>query len=707
MPPKIDLSARLIQLLSQPNYQPLNQQQLAKKLRVSGPLAQQLAGTIRELELQGKVARIRKDCWILPKEADLITGVISFNPKGFAFLIREDKGEDLYIAAEDTGTAMHQDTVVARIVQGSGKFANKQQARVIRILKRRHTTLVGTLEKSGRFFYVVPADTRYVQNIYVPAPSANDEIPVSVDDVVVVKLDEWISRHVNPEGDIVERLGKKGDPNVDIVSIIRKFELPDEFPSNVLAEVASFPAANSDAKCDDLKQRIDLRNELICTIDPDTAKDFDDAIHVKRINRDQWEVGVHIADVSYYVRPGSELDKEAAKRGNSVYLVNQVIPMLPEELSNGLCSLNPNVDRLTFSVIATLTAKGDVVKYKIQRSIIHSKNRLTYQQAFSSLQKKDANSDLDRMLKAAWSLASALRKKRFAEGALDLEMPEVKVYCNEHGVPTAITKVEHDISHQLIEEFMLLANEVVATDLMRDRRAAIYRVHENPDPAKLQELRETLRIHGIRVGDMNQKREVQKALNLIKGKDEEHALKVAILRSLKRAAYDVRPLGHYGLAKSNYAHFTSPIRRYADLVVHRALDKKSKGKGFASLADLEKVAKHISDTERVAAEAENESVELKKMEYFANQLRSDKPQSFPAIIMNVENYGMFVELPQFLLSGLIHVSSLKDDFYYYDANSQSFVGKKFKRRYSVGQTIKVKVARIDQVKRQVDFEVAK
>jgi ribonuclease R len=705
--PKHDWAAKLVKLLAQPSYQPLNLPAIARRLRAGGKLEEELGAALREMELQGKVARIRKDCWVLPKEADLVTGVVSFNQKGFAFLIREDKGEDLYIAAEDTGTAMHQDTVVARITQGSGKFSGKPQARVIRILKRRHTTLVGTLEKSGRFYYVVPADTRYIQNIYVPAPAANDEIAVSVGDVVVVKLDEWISRQANPEGDIVERLGKKGDPNVDIISIIRKFDLPDEFPAPVLAEVAGFPAANSDAKCNDLHERLDLRNELICTIDPDTAKDFDDAIHVKRINRDLWEVGIHIADVSYYVREGSELDKEAAKRGNSVYLVNQVIPMLPEELSNGLCSLNPNVDRLTFSVIATLTAKGEVTKYKIQRSIIHSKNRLTYQQAFAILQKKDAGNDLGRALKNAWSLASVLRKKRFAEGALDLEMPEVKVYCNEHGIPTDIKKVEHDISHQLIEEFMLLANEIVATDLMRARKAAIYRIHENPDPAKLRELRQTLAIHGVKVGDLTQKREVQKALNLIANRDEAHALKVAVLRSLKRAAYDVRPLGHYGLAKSNYAHFTSPIRRYADLEVHRALEKKKQGKGFASLADLEKIAKHISDTERVAAEAENESVELKKMEYFANQLRSDKPQSFPAIIMNVENFGMFVELPNFLLSGLIHVSSLKDDFYFYDSRTQSFIGKKFKRKYSVGQTIKVKVARIDQAKRQVDFEVAK
>jgi ribonuclease R len=702
-----DWPAKLVKLLSQPNYQPLNLPALARKLKAGGKLEKQLGATLRELELQGKIARIRKDCWILPKEADLVTGIISFNPKGFAFLIREDKGDDLYIAAEDTGTAMHQDTVVARITQGSGKFAGKPQARVIRILKRRHTTLVGTLEKSGRFHYIVPADTRHTQNIYVPAPSDRDQIHAAIGDIVVVKLDEWTSRHTNPEGDIIERLGKKGDPNIDIISIIRKFQLPDQFPSPVLAEVASLPPADTNATCPDLRERLDLRNELTFTIDPDTAKDFDDAIHIKPLNRDLWQIGIHIADVSHYVREGTQLDKEAAKRGNSVYLVNQVIPMLPEELSNGLCSLNPNLDRLTYSVIATLTPKGQVTQYKIQRSIIHSKHRLTYQQALAILQKKQPANDLDRALKNAWTIASTLRKKRFAQGALDLEMPEVKVYCNPNGIPTDIKKVTHDISHQLIEEFMLLANETVATDLMRARKPAIYRIHENPDPAKLNELRQTLAIHGIKVGDLTQKREIQKALNLIATRDEAHALKVAILRSLKRAAYDTRPLGHYGLAKSNYAHFTSPIRRYADLEIHRALELKKQGKTLAPLDDLEKIAKHISDTERTAAEAENESVELKKIEYFANQLHSNKPQTFPATIMNVENFGMFVELPDYLLSGLIHISSLKDDFYHHDNRTQSLIGKKTKRTYSVGQTIKVKVTRIDQPKRQVDFTIAK
>ncbi|MDD5261559.1 MAG: ribonuclease R [Methylacidiphilales bacterium] len=707
MPSKTDLSAILLRLMAQPGYQPLNENQLERKLKLSEQRRKELPSLLQKLELDGQIARIRKDCWVLPQEAELVTGVINFNEKGFAFLIREDKGEDLYIAAEDTGTAMHQDVVVARIqpaVRG-GRFADKKQARVIRILKRRRTTLVGTLEKSGRFYYVVPSDRRYIQNVYVPQPSPQDTVPnVQIDDKVVVRLEEWTSRHLNPEGVIIERLGRTGDPGLDILSIIRKHELPDEFPSAVLAELASFQKPEGDAKADDLAERLDLRHDFIITIDPDTAKDFDDAISVRRMGRDLWEVGIHIADVSHYVRPGSELDKEAAKRGNSVYLVNQVIPMLPEELSNGLCSLNPHVDRLTYSVMATLDQTGHPRNWKITRSIIHSKHRLSYQQAFTRLQRKPQDA-LDTFLHDAWKIASVLRSRRFAGGALDLEMPEVKVYCDEQGRPTSIQKVENDISHQLIEEFMLLANEIVATDLKRSSKPAIYRIHESPDPEKLLELREILKIHGVKVGDMTQKREVQKALKLIEGLPEQHALKVAVLRSFKRAIYDTRPIGHYGLAKSNYTHFTSPIRRYSDLIVHRALALKKKGLGYPSMDELTKLAKYISQTERSAAEAEEESIRLKKFEFFAAQLNAAKPQSFPAIIMDVQNFGMFVELPDFLLSGLVHVSAMKDDFYYYDERSRGFVGKKTRRKYTIGQTVKVRVERIDPLKQQIDFRL--
>jgi ribonuclease R len=374
--------------------------------------------------------------------------------------------------------------------------------------------------------------------------------------------------------------------------------------------------------------------------------------------------------------------------------------MLPEELSNGLCSLNPRVDRLTYSCIATVTEDGKILKHYTTRSVIHSKHRLSYEQAFVRLQRKPQDS-LDQALNQSWKIASKLRSNRFAAGSLDLDMPEVKVHCDEHGKPYKMTRVEHDISHQLIEEFMLMANELVAKDLRRKQLPAVFRVHESPDAEKLAEYRELLKIHDIKVGDLTQKKEVQRALKLIEGRPETHALKVGLLRSLKRAVYSAKPEGHYGLGKEDYTHFTSPIRRYSDLIVHRALA----GIKMGGTAEMEKIAQHISQTERTAADAEGESVKLKKFEFFQNQLTEGKNQSFQAVVMDVQNFGMFVELPEFLISGLVHVSSMDGDFYHYNDRQQSLEGKRTRKSYTIGDTVQVQVMKVDMVKQQIDFKL--
>ncbi|NJK92228.1 MAG: ribonuclease R [Blastochloris sp.] len=687
--------------LGRSDYRPASTLELRQLLRLKNSDSIRLASTLDELELAGKIVRVRKDRWVLPQEAELVTGVLQFNNRGFAFLIPETGDEDFFIAAEDTGTALHQDLVVARKVRGQKNVRfNNPQAQVIRILKRRRQSMVGQLEKSGHFYQVIPDDPRFIHNIYVPDPRQSELRPLpELGDKVVVQLSEWKDRHHNPEGVIVERLGRPGDPGVDILAIIRKCELPTEFPGEALAEVASFAHPEGDATFDDT--RVDLREEFIFTIDPETAKDFDDAIHIKSLGGGRWEVGIHIADVSYYVRPDSALDHEARKRGNSVYLVNQVIPMLPEELSNGLCSLNPHVDRLTYSAIATVTEDGRILNHHTTKSVIHSKHRLSYEQVFERLQRKPQD-DLDRTLHQAWKIASRLRSNRFAAGSLDLDMPEVKVHCDEHGKPIKLTKVEHDASHQLIEEFMLLANELVARDLRRKQLPAVFRVHESPDAEKLAEYRELLKIHNIKIGDLTQKKEVQRALQLIQGRPETHALKVGLLRSLKRAVYSAKPEGHYGLGKEDYTHFTSPIRRYADLIVHRAIA----GIRMGGTAEMERIAQHISQTERNAADAEGESVKLKKFEFFQNQLVAGTPQSFPAVVMDVQNFGMFVELPDFLISGLVHVSGMDDDFYHYNDRQKSLEGKRSRRSYSIGDSVEVQVLKVDMAKQQIDFKLA-
>jgi ribonuclease R len=449
-----------------------------------------------------------------------------------------------------------------------------------------------------------------------------------------------------------------------------------------------------------------MRSTFVFTIDPDDARDFDDAINIER-TASGWRVGIHIADVSHYVKPGTPLDREALARGNSTYLADRVIPMLPEALSNGICSLKPQVDRLAFSVFAEVSEKGKILSARFAKTVIRSAARLTYRQALAILEKPTGNDPLARNVHTAWELSSTLRKKRFAAGSLDLDFPEVKVWLDENGRPVRLERMENDISHQLIEELMLLANELVARELKIRRQPSLYRIHETPDPDKLAEFREFALTQGIRAGDLTNRAEIVKILAAIRGKPFGPAVRIALLKSLKRARYFPEPVGHYGLAKPDYTHFTSPIRRYSDLVVHRALERRlglsKKGPDSTGLTAL---SDHISATERTSAEAEKESVRLKKLEYFQLQLRSDRPHRFEAIVIDVRNFGAFVELPEFLLTGLVHISSLEGDFYIHDAARARLVARKSKKTIALGDRIQVAVARVDMFKQQVDFKPA-
>ncbi|GAB4241895.1 MAG: ribonuclease R [Candidatus Methylacidiphilales bacterium] len=684
-----------------------NVAELARDLALEDADRQQLVSTLKALETDGLVARIKQDQWVLPAVAGLVAGVLQFNQKGFAFLIAQDGGPDVFVAAEDTGTALHQDSVLVRLHPPQRGRRNQEERRsgtVIRILKRRHRDLVGTLSRVGQFFVVVPDDPRFVHDLYVPDPAGVPDGPrVAPGDKVVARLTRWENRHVNPEGIVTERLGLPGDPGVDILSIIRKHNIPTEFPPEALAEVTRFPHPEGSVPV--TPDREDFTQDLVITIDPDTAKDFDDAISLHPGPNGNTVVGIHIADVSHYVTPESALDQEARLRGNSVYLVNQVIPMLPEELSNGLCSLVPHVNRYTVSVLAEISPQGTIVGTRFTRSVIHSKHRLTYREALTRLERKPED-ELDQFLHRAWRIASVLRKRRFQQGSLDLEFPEIKVHCNEVGRPVRLEKITNDISHQLIEEFMLLANECVAAHLKNKHIPTLYRVHESPDPSKLLEYRELLLAHKVKAGDLTRREELQKALKAIADLPEHYALKVGLLKSLKRANYQPKPLGHYGLAKSNYTHFTSPIRRYADLIVHRSLFATSKDRRELLPENLGKIGEHLSQTERTAAEAEQESVRLKKMEFFSHQLESGAAQVFPAVVTEVQNFGFFIELPDFLISGLVHLSTLKDDFYVFDPRRMRLEGRRTKRKISVGDQVRVRVERLDLFKKQIDFRLA-
>jgi len=700
------LDQRVLSFLGNDKYQPLNKTDLAKKLGVPVDERAGFRKLLAQLESAGKITRIRKDRYVLPREADLIVGTILINPQGFGYVVNEtgDRQGDVYIPASQTSTALHRDRVVARITDEEVTLirARKRAGKVIRILERANSRVVGTLQQTQKFYYVVPDDPCLVHDVYVPlTPDAAGRKP-AVNDKVVVRLSEWENRHVSPEGEIIEVLGPSHDPRVEILGIIKKHGLPTDFPQPVLEEAAGIPTEISKSE---LESRIDLRHVPVFTIDPDDARDFDDAIHVVPTN-DGWELGVHIADVSHYVRPHSALDQEAYQRGNSVYLPDRVIPMLPERLSNGVCSLRPDEDHLTKSVLVLFDRAGRPQGHKFAATVIRSGNRLTYREAFERLTGVHRD-ELTQNLKRAWDLASKLRQKRFQNGALDLDMPEVRVRVDAHGRAVGLIQEVNDISHQLIEEFMLLANEIVGRETKVHRTVSVYRVHDDPDPDKLLDYREFLLSHGIQAGDLSQRAEMQKLLKKIEGRENEGALKVNLLRSLKKAGYSPLPLGHYGLAKADYSHFTSPIRRYADLLTHRAfnvlLQRRNAGKQLARSNQLESICEHLSLTERLAADAEREATRLKKLEFLESLVR--KPHRFAGIVSEVRNYGLLVEVPEILMTGLIHVSSLEDDFFSFDAVRRRLVGRSRKRVYQAGDHLFVRVSRVDRFKQQIDFTV--
>jgi ribonuclease R len=535
---------------------------------------------------------------------------------------------------------------------------------------------------------------------------------------VVVKVDPWERPSAPLRGEVIEVLGESGDPAIEFQAILRRYGLSETFPDAVAQEAGRFPAEVPE---DDDPGRMDLRNTEVITIDPDDARDFDDAICVTRRD-DGWEAWVHVADVSHYVKPGSPLDREAASRGNSTYLPGKVIPMLPEALSNGLCSLRPAVDRMAFSVRMRFTPAGKVREASFAKTRIRSMARLTYRQALAILEDRIGQVDTDprgvgaeesqrnaglsyedplviERVKVAWELASLLRKRRMEAGSLDLDFPEVKIWVDAMGRVSGVERVPHDISHQLIEEFMLVANESVAREIRRRRVPGVYRIHENPDDSRLQEFREKAAAFGLKCGDLTKREEVRKMLAALDKRQDGYALKLEFLKSLKRAVYSHEPLGHYGLAKSDYTHFTSPIRRYADLLVHRVLARERVG----SIARLQETAEHISRTERISADAEKEASTLKKLEYFERQLSSRRPSPFAAVVVDVRPIGLIVELPGLVMSGLIHVNAMGGDYFVFDPARRLFRGRRTGRKYHVGMELEVIVGRVDRGRRQVDF----
>jgi len=741
----------LLALLSAPGYVPLAEPEIARALNLPRPERAALASAVRQLLVAGEIVGIKQGRLCLPRDADLVTGRIQFRQGGSAYVIREKSTggpapEDVQIAAEDTGVAIHGDKVVVRLSDElsrphGNRPGGEPTGRVIRILERAHETLTGNLQRTKLFFYVVPDDPRFLHDIYVPDPAKAGVRPVpTIGDKVVVKLHEWKQRHINPEGEIVARLGRTHEPRAELAAIFHKYRLDPEFPDEVLREAAALPARVSPAE---VAGRLDYRNKPTFTIDPDDAKDFDDALSIESLPNGDLRVGVHIADVSSYVKPGTALDREAQRRGNSTYLVGTVVPMLPHKLSNGLCSLVEGEDRLTKAALLTFH-KGHLRDTAFANTVIRSCKRLTYRQAYAFLKEdnldkirrlpappahqtgatgralsalsRDELADLQQWIRQLWDLASRMRRERMRHGSLDLDMPEVKIFVDEHGYADRLERIEQDESHQLIEEFMLAANEAVARVTKQYHLPSLYRVHDDPDEEKLRDYRQLLGTFGVTVGDLTQRSEVMRLLNLLRTHPQGYTLRIQLLRSMRKAVYRATSDGHYGLAKKDYTHFTSPIRRYSDLVVHRVFDQflvkylgRPAPRGFQfgyNAARMESLAEHLSLTEQNSMEAERDSQKVKLLEFFEREVAKKKKSVFAAVITDVRNHGLFVELPDAMTFGLIHLSTLRDDLYLLNNAGTALIGRRTKRRLDLGQKVSVVTERVDRFKRQIDFRLA-
>ncbi|OGF47919.1 MAG: ribonuclease R [Candidatus Firestonebacteria bacterium RIFOXYC2_FULL_39_67] len=678
--------------------------EIMKQFNISKKDKKRLDRFLSELIADGTIVRVAHDKFGLAEAMDLKVGVLSGHRNGFGFVIIPDAEQDIFIPPPMMNGAMHNDKVVVRVT-GSKDGGKKKEGEIIRVLERANNEIVGVYEESKHFGFVVPDDKKVWHNIYI---HKNDSKGAKGGQKVVVKVTEWPDKGQNPEGRITEILGFKLDPEVDFKAIIRQYNIRTEFTPEVIAEAK---ASAQPIPEEEIWKRKDFRDDIVFTIDGEDAKDFDDAVSLTEKNG-EYHLGVHIADVSYYVKPGSALDSEGYERGNSIYFPNHVIPMLPEALSNEMCSLKPDVDRLTMSAVMKLDAKGELKGYELVKSIIRSKRRMTYTKVSKIVEDKDKElraeysdiaSTLDNMLK----LAKILNKKRFNDGSIDFDLPETKIILDSHDAPLRVEKIIRNWAHRLIEEFMLLTNEVVATHIFRQGLASIYRVHDIPDYDDLIEFERFVNSlkYPLKLKEDVDPKLIQALLKRVKGTPEEEVINNLALRSMKLAVYSTEARGHFALAKKYYSHFTSPIRRYPDLAVHRVLkvllEKDNRNKYPQS--ELIKTAKHCSDTERVAEEVEEEIVKLKKIQLIKNHVG----RVLDGVVTGVQSYGIFVELSVLYIEGLVHVSSMADDYYTFDEKQYAMFGRNNKKRYRLGDKVKVKVERVDVDKRQVDFVLAK
>ncbi len=703
-PPKGERTGRLssdaiLRLFQKPDYAPLTAGEIAAALSLKPKERKHLQGILDAMVRAGEIVILRTNRYGLGDPADLLTGRLEIRRNGAGLVCDTEGTPKLLVPKGMMATALPGDLVIARRSDMPSPTGQLPEGKIVRILERGQRLIVGTLRTTGRFYFVVPIDPAYDKDFYVPDPKG-----AHVGDRVVIQFAQWANSHVNPEAEIVDVIGPSEDPSLDTRTIIRHFDLAESFPPPVLHE-----AEEAAARLADVGPRKDLRDLCVFTIDPARARDFDDALSLERDRHGRRILGVHIADVSHFVPPDSALDREAFRRSTSVYFPDAVLPMLPEQLSNGVCSLRPEEDRLAFSVFLTFDERGAVVSRAFARTLIRSRLRLNYEQALAILQtgrmpgESPAPPEIVLRLKDLNDLAQQLRAARFARFALDIETPEYEFVLGPDQTIREIRVVPNDISHQLIEECMIAANEAVDLELSRRGLRLLHRVHEPPAETKIAELTTELQILGFRPGRLDDPRHLQAFLRSVKGHPLESHVQMAVLRSMKRAVYSARPDGHYGLAKSHYAHFTSPIRRYPDLVVHRILGAVLAGSRppYQEPERLEQIAEHCTQGEQKAEEAERSLLEIKKYRYLEQQIRLKTPPVHQAVVVSVHNFGFFVELVPLGVQGLVHVSALSRRFVAFDAARRTLRAER--ATYSTGQRLAVRVARVDFDKRRVDF----
>ncbi len=698
------LEERILEYMKKEAYKPLLFNELATSLGLNKDEYRELKDVLRKMEEEGLTVKTRRKRYGIPERMNLIVGKLQGNQKGYAFLIADNTNiKDLYIPVESLNGAMHNDKVIARISKADISVG-KKEGEIIRILKRANEKVVGTFEKNRNFGFVVPDDRRIYQDIFI---SKDDFEKAKEAYKVVVEITKWPEGKRNPEGKIIEVLGSKDDPVTDFLSIVKIYDLPEAFPKDVKAQLKGIP---SEVNIEDTNKRKDLRNNIIFTIDGEDAKDLDDAVSLEILENGNYLLGVHIADVSQYIFEKSSLDKEALKRGTSVYLIDKVIPMLPEKISNGICSLNPGEDRLTLSCSMEINKKGQVINYNIYESVINSKERMTYNNINKILEGnitelKEKYGYLLSTIESMKELMEILHTKRNARGSLDFGFDETKIKLDDKGRPIDISSYERGVSEKIIEEFMIVCNETIAEHFFWKEVPFLYRVHEDPDPEKMQSFNTLIHNFGYIVKGTEDvhPRALQEILEKSSGKKEERLINILLLRSLKKARYSDENLGHFGLAAKYYCHFTAPIRRYPDLMIHRIIKEdiygKHSGKRLADLKEkLPYVAEQSSVKERIAEEAEREIMDLKKAQYMKERIGDE----FEGIISGVTPFGLYVQLEN-TIEGLIHVSNMEDDYYVFDEINYMFIGERKKKVYRIGDEVKIAVLSVDIPNRNIDF----